>query len=127
MAGQTIAEEQLPLRLCGLSHCFRTEGGAAGRASKGLYRVHQFTKVEMFAFTTPDQSEAVHEQMRSLECELFDALEVPYRVIDTASGDLGGPAFASMTSKPGCLVAVKVANGAKSPAPATAPITKHGV
>ena len=93
MAGQTIAEEQLPMRLCGLSHCFRTEAGAAGRASKGLYRVHQFTKVEMFAFTTPDQSDAVHEQMRSLECELFDALEVPYRVIDTASGDLGGPAY----------------------------------
>ena len=93
MAGQTIDSEQLPIRLCGLSHCFRTEAGAAGRASKGLYRVHQFTKVEMFAFTTPEQSETVHEEMRSLECELFDNLGVPYRVIDTASGDLGGPAY----------------------------------
>lgn len=93
MAGQMIPAESLPLRLCGLSHCFRTEAGAAGRASKGLYRVHQFTKVEMFAFTAPDQSDAVHEEMRGLECELFDALEVPYRVIDTASGDLGGPAY----------------------------------
>ncbi len=93
MAGQTIAAESLPLKLCGLSHCFRTEAGAAGRASKGLYRVHQFTKVEMFAFTTPEQSDAIHEEMRALECELFDALEVPYRVIDTASGDLGGPAY----------------------------------
>lgn len=93
MAGQTIEAESLPMKLCGLSHCFRTEAGAAGRASKGLYRVHQFTKVEMFAFTTPEQSDAVHEEMRSLECELFDALEVPYRVIDTASGDLGGPAY----------------------------------
>jgi len=93
MAGQTIAEESLPIKMCGLSHCFRTEAGAAGRASKGLYRVHQFTKVEMFAFTTPDQSDAIHEEMRSLECELFDSLEVPYRVIDTASGDLGGPAY----------------------------------
>jgi len=93
MAGQTIAEESLPLRFCGLSHCFRTEAGAAGRASKGLYRVHQFSKVEMFAFTTPDQSDAMHEEMRTLECALFDALEVPYRVIDTASGDLGGPAY----------------------------------
>lgn len=93
MAGQVIASEQLPLKLCGLSHCFRTEAGAAGRASKGLYRVHQFTKVEMFAFTSPDQSDATHAMMRELECEIFDSLEVPYRVIDTASGDLGGPAY----------------------------------
>jgi seryl-tRNA synthetase len=55
--------------------------------------VHQFTKVEMFAFTLPEASERTHQQMRDLECELFDALEVPYRVIDTASGDLGGPAY----------------------------------
>ncbi len=93
MADQTLDLEKLPIRLCGLSHCFRTEAGAAGRASKGLYRVHQFTKVEMFAFSTPDQSDALHEEMRSLECEIFDQLEVPYRVIDTASGDLGGPAY----------------------------------
>ncbi|MGB7328344.1 MAG: serine--tRNA ligase [Rubripirellula sp.] len=93
LAGQTIDLDKLPLKLCGLSHCFRTEAGAAGRASKGLYRVHQFTKVEMFAFTTPDQSDATHDMMRELECEIFDALEVPYRVIDTASGDLGGPAY----------------------------------
>lgn len=93
MAEQTLDVERLPLRLCGLSHCFRTEAGAAGRASKGLYRVHQFTKVEMFAFTAPDQSDAVHEEMRLLECEIFDQLEIPFRVIDTASGDLGGPAY----------------------------------
>ena len=93
MSGQTMDSEQLPMRLCGLSHCFRTEAGAAGRASKGLYRVHQFTKVEMFAFTAPEQSDAIHEELRGLECEIFDSLEVPYRVIDTASGDLGGPAY----------------------------------
>ncbi|MCC9643058.1 serine--tRNA ligase [Rhodopirellula sp. JC740] len=93
LSGQVLASEELPLRYCGLSHCFRTEAGAAGRASKGLYRVHQFTKVEMFAFTLPDQSESMHEEMRGLECEIFDALEVPYRVIDTATGDLGGPAY----------------------------------
>lgn len=93
LAGQTVTDEELPIRLCGLSHCFRTEAGAAGRATKGLYRVHQFTKVEMFAFTKPDESDAEHERMRSLECEIFDALEIPYRVIDTASGDLGGPAY----------------------------------
>lgn len=93
MAGEILDADRLPIRLCGLSHCFRTEAGAAGRASKGLYRVHQFTKVEMFAFTAPDASESLHEEMRGLECELFDALEIPYRVIDTASGDLGGPAY----------------------------------
>lgn len=93
MAGQTLNREELPLKLCGLSHCFRTEAGAAGRATKGLYRVHQFTKVEMFAFTGADQSDAMHLELRDLECEIFDALEVPYRVIDTAAGDLGGPAY----------------------------------
>ena len=92
-AGQVLEAEQLPLKLVGISHCFRTEAGAAGRASKGLYRVHQFTKIEMFAFTRPDESDAVHEELRQLECDLFDALEVPYRVVDTATGDLGGPAY----------------------------------
>ena len=85
--------EELPLKLCGISHCFRTEAGAHGRATRGLYRVHQFTKVEMFAFTTPEQSESMHDLLRDLECRLFDGLGVPYRVIDTASGDLGGPAY----------------------------------
>ncbi len=94
MYADTVFEaEQLPLRLCGVSHCYRTEAGAAGRASRGLYRVHQFTKVEMFAFTLPDQSEAMLEDFRRLECELFDQLEIPYRVIDTPTGDLGGPAY----------------------------------
>ena len=85
--------EELPLKLCGISHCFRTEAGAHGRATRGLYRVHQFTKVEMFAFTTPEQSEAMHDLLLDLECRLFDGLGIPYRVIDTASGDLGGPAY----------------------------------
>ena len=85
--------EELPLRLCGISHCFRTEAGAHGRATRGLYRVHQFTKVEMFAFTIPEQSEAMHGELLEIECALFDGLGIPYRVIDTASGDLGGPAY----------------------------------
>ena len=55
--------------------------------------MHQFTKVEMFAFTTPEQSAEVHEELLELECEIFDGLDVPYRVVDTATGDLGGPAF----------------------------------
>jgi seryl-tRNA synthetase len=92
-AGQVIEAEKLPLKLCGISHCFRTEAGAAGRASRGLYRVHQFTKVEMFAFTLPDQSEDVHNYFRDLECEIFDGLGIPYRVLDIATGDLGGPAY----------------------------------
>lgn len=93
LADQVVEAESLPLKMVGISHCFRTEAGAAGRASKGLYRVHQFTKIEMFAFTLPDQSDAMHEELRNIECELFDELEIPYRVIDTATGDLGGPAY----------------------------------
>lgn len=92
-SGVTLDAEDLPLKICGISHCFRTEAGAAGRASRGLYRVHQFTKVEMFAFTLPDQSEDMHNYFCDLECKIFDGLGLPYRVIDTATGDLGGPAY----------------------------------
>ncbi|MEN6449735.1 MAG: serine--tRNA ligase [Thermoguttaceae bacterium] len=93
LSGQTIDVERLPLKFCGISHCFRTEAGAHGRASRGLYRVHQFTKIEMFAFTLPEESEAMLDQLRGLECRLFDGLGIPYRVVDTATGDLGGPAY----------------------------------
>src|SRR6478672_13227438 len=65
-AGEVVEAEKLPIKLCGTSHCFRTEAGAAGRASRGLYRVHQFTKVEMFAFTLPKQSEDTHNYFRDL-------------------------------------------------------------
>lgn len=92
-SGQVIDADQLPIKLCGISHCFRTEAGAAGRASRGLYRVHQFTKVEMFAFTLPEQSEDMHNYFCDLECKIFDGLGIPYRVIDIATGDLGGPAY----------------------------------
>ncbi len=85
--------EELPLRLAGVSHCFRTEAGAAGRESRGLYRVHQFTKVEMFAFVKPEESEAMHAELLALEERIFQGLEIPYRVIDTATGDLGAPAY----------------------------------
>jgi seryl-tRNA synthetase len=93
LAGQTMEAEDLPLKLCGISHCFRTEAGAHGRATRGLYRVHQFTKVEMFAFTLPDESESMLDHFRDLECRLFDGLGIPFRVVDTATGDLGGPAY----------------------------------
>lgn len=92
-ADTILTREQLPIRMCGLSHCYRTEAGAAGRASRGLYRVHQFTKVEMFAFTHPDDSEKTLDEFCSLECEIFDTLGIPFRVVDTATGDLGGPAY----------------------------------
>ena len=90
---ETFQEEELPLKLAGISHCFRTEAGAHGRESKGLYRVHQFTKVEMFVFTRPEDSEAQHQELLRLEKSIFDALEIPYRVIDIASADLGAPAY----------------------------------
>jgi seryl-tRNA synthetase len=93
LAGQIVEAEELPITLCGTSHCFRTEAGAHGRATRGLFRVHQFTKVEMFAFTLPEASEAMLDRFRDLECRLFDGLEIPYRVVDTATGDLGGPAY----------------------------------
>jgi seryl-tRNA synthetase len=92
-AGQVIEAEKLPLKFCGISHCFRTEAGAAGRASRGLYRVHQFTKVEMFAFTLPGDSDGMLNYIRDLECDIFDGLGIPYRVLDIATGDLGGPAY----------------------------------
>jgi len=93
LAGQIVDAEDLPVKLCGISHCFRTEAGAHGRATRGLYRVHQFTKVEMFAFTLPDDSQAMLDHFRDLECRLFDGLGIAYRVVDTATGDLGGPAY----------------------------------
>lgn len=92
-ADQIVSADQLPIRLCGISHCFRTEAGAHGRATRGIYRVHQFTKVEMFAFSLPEQSDGLLEELCQIECELFDQLEIPYRVVDTATGDLGGPAY----------------------------------
>jgi seryl-tRNA synthetase len=86
-------EAQLPKKYVGLSHCFRTEAGAAGRDTRGLYRVHQFTKVEMFAFCLPEQSDALHQEIRAIEEEIFQGLGLPYHVIDTSTGDLGGPAY----------------------------------
>ena len=93
MAGQTIDAEDLPIKICGISHCFRTEAGAHGRATRGLFRVHQFTKVEMFAYTLPGESDDMLDYLRDLQCRIFDGLGIPYRVVDTATGDLGGPAY----------------------------------
>ena len=93
LSGEILEAEKLPIKLCGISHCYRTEAGAHGRATRGLYRVHQFTKVEMFAFTLPEQSDEMLDYFCDLECRIFDGLGIPYRVVDTATGDLGGPAY----------------------------------
>src|SRR5690242_13685266 len=90
---QLLDEAQLPLRYVGLSHCFRTAAAAAGRDTRGLYRVHQFTKVEMFVFCTPEQGDAQHEDLLRIEEQVFQGLGLPYHVIDTCTGDLGGPAY----------------------------------
>lgn len=86
---------KLPLKVGGISHCFRTEAGGHGKATRGIYRVHQFTKVEMFGFTAPDlaSSDALHQTIVRIEEEIFQGLEIPYRVLDICTGDLGGPAF----------------------------------
>src|SRR5579884_114657 len=88
-----LDEKQLPQKYVGLSHCFRTEAGAPGRDTRGLYRVHQFTKVEMFAFCAPDQSESIHRELLRIEEQIFQGLGLSYQVIDTCTGDLGGPAY----------------------------------
>lgn len=90
---EILEAKDLPLRFVALSHCFRKEAGAYGKESYGLYRVHQFTKVEMFIFATPDQSEGLHEELRRLEERIFTKLGLRYRVVDICTGDLGGPAY----------------------------------
>jgi seryl-tRNA synthetase len=92
-AGESLDDSQLPLRMAGLSHCFRREAGAAGQFSRGLYRVHQFTKVEMFILSHPDQSGDLHREMLETEKEIFSTLEIPFRVVDVCTGDLGNPAY----------------------------------
>ncbi|HQF73220.1 MAG TPA: serine--tRNA ligase [Treponemataceae bacterium] len=90
---EILAREKLPLRYCGISHCFRREAGAAGQFSKGLYRVHQFTKLEMFVYCLPEDSDRIHEELRKIEEEIFTGLGIPFRVVDTCTGDLGAPAY----------------------------------
>mgnify|MGYP003303762339 FL=1 len=92
-SGEILDKAKLPLKYCGLSHCFRREAGSAGQFSKGLYRVHQFDKVEMFAYATPEQSDEIHEKLRQIEEEIFEGLGLPFHVVDTCTGDLGAPAY----------------------------------
>lgn len=92
-ANEILDLQSGPKKYAAISHCFRTEAGAYGKTSKGMYRVHQFTKLEMFIFCKPEDSEAMHQELLAMEREIVDGLEIPYRVIDVASGDLGGPAY----------------------------------
>ena len=90
---EILDKSKLPLFYCGLSHCFRREAGSAGQFSKGLYRVHQFDKVEMFVYCLPEQSNELHEKLRLIEEEIFSGLGLPFHVVDTCTGDLGAPAY----------------------------------
>lgn len=92
-SGDILDKHQLPIKMAGLSHCFRREAGGAGQYSKGLYRVHQFSKVEMFVYCLPEESDSIHDQLLAIEEQLFQGLEIPYRVVDTCTGDLGAPAY----------------------------------
>jgi seryl-tRNA synthetase len=91
-ADQILDASDLPLRYSGLSTCFRREAGAAGRDTRGIFRVHQFDKVEMFSFVVPSESAVEHERLLSIEERILSELEVPYRVVSVAAGDLGAPA-----------------------------------
>ncbi|MDX6571900.1 MAG: seryl-tRNA synthetase [Gaiellales bacterium] len=90
--GEILPEEDLPLRYCGLSSCFRREAGTAGKDTRGIFRTHQFDKVEMFSFCHPDRSWEEHEHLLSIEREIADELGFHYRVMNIAVGDLGAPA-----------------------------------
>jgi seryl-tRNA synthetase len=90
--GEVLSEQELPLRYAGYSTCFRREAGAAGKDTRGIFRVHQFDKVEMFVFALPEASADEHERLLAIEEDLLQELGIPYRVVDIAAGDLGAPA-----------------------------------
>ena len=92
-SGETLDKSRLPIKMTGLSHCFRREAGGAGQFSKGLYRVHQFSKLEMFVICLPEDSDKMHEELLAIEEEIFSGLGLAYRVVDTCTGDLGAPAY----------------------------------
>lgn len=91
-ADEIIDEDKLPLLYAGLSPCYRREAGASGKHTRGLFRVHQFNKLEMYAFTLPEQSVEIHQRILAIEEELWQALGISYHVINIAAGDLGAPA-----------------------------------
>lgn len=90
---EVIPASELPKKYVALSHCFRTEAGSYSKFSRGIFRVHQFTKVEMFQYTLPKDSEQAHQEILDIEKEIFDGLQIPYRVIDHSTADLGSPSY----------------------------------
>lgn len=91
-AGEILNEKDLPIFYAGYSPCYRKEAGTYGKHTRGLFRVHQFNKLEMYAYTLPEQSAEVHEKILAIEEGIYQELGIPYRVINIASGDLGAPA-----------------------------------
>ena len=89
---EIIDEDKLPLFYAGFSACFRKEAGAYGKHTRGLFRVHQFNKLEMYSFCAPEQSKEIHEKLRAIEEEIWQKIGIPYHVINIAAGDLGAPA-----------------------------------
>lgn len=90
---EVIDEEDLPKKYVAVSHCFRTEAGSYSKFSKGIFRVHQFTKVEMFQYVLPEKSEEAHQEILAVEREIFEGLKIPFRIVDHCTADLGGPAI----------------------------------
>jgi seryl-tRNA synthetase len=91
-ADEVLAKNNLPLKYAAISHCYRKEAGAYGKYSKGLYRVHQFTKLEMFVYCTPEESGKIHKELLAIEEDIVQALGIPYRVLEMCTGDLGAMA-----------------------------------
>lgn len=90
---EVLREEDLPRKYVAVSHCFRTEAGSYSKFSKGIFRVHQFTKIEMFQYVIPSESESAHQEILSIEKEIFQGLGIPFRVVDHCTADLGTPAL----------------------------------
>lgn len=93
LSDKILSKKELPIKFAGFSHCFRTEAGAYGKVSRGLYRVHQFTKTEMFIFCLPEESDKMLEYLVEMEKKIFQGLGIPFRIVDCCSGDLGAPAY----------------------------------
>jgi seryl-tRNA synthetase len=90
---ETIDASDLPLKYAAVSHCFRTEAGSYSKFAKGIFRVHQFTKVEMFQYVAPETSEQAHLDLLAIEKDIFTGLALPFRIIDHCTADLGAPSY----------------------------------
>lgn len=92
-ADQILNEKDLPIKVAAFSHCFRREVGSAGQLTKGLYRVHQFSKVELFVISHPDHSDSLHEELMALERNMYEELGLHFKILDMPTEDLGNPAY----------------------------------